>query len=609
MQLRKCYINNYKSISGKQNHIQIDEGITTIIGKNESGKSNILEAIGLHTYMKPLTKKYCDNLTRTVSGDVELTLVFQFDDRELSELNVEQGNTTLIYKDTAIVRLEGSLQHVIDQDKELIKIREFLLENRTNRQTWKSDGTNLKVISELIIRIAKFSEEIIYDINSICSKLKTLINTSSDEVQQIGEALDSLTEQLDRYYSFIPQVYYRAVEKSLKSTYKLNEIDDAMKDKNDLLPSLLQATKLTIEDFKTAMSPSNIKGVRESMRKKIDITLKASIADEFQKFYTQEEIEVGIGFDTNEMNFFVHTHDKVMDLSERSNGLKWYLNLFIDIKAQGNVEKPTIYILDEPGVFLHVNAQVELRNLFKELTKEKSQLIFTTHSPFMVDDENITAIRAIEKDEFGITKIYNNVYDARLCEESKMETLSPLLNAIGADLKHNLGPQTKNNIITEGITDKMYLVAVLKYLGVQNIPNIIPLVSVSNTRNVMAILLGWGCEFKAVLDFDNQGLTEFNAISKGYGESGTESLVFVNGSTRPDKVQMNTNPMTIESLISAEDMAKLSSPYNGKSETKKLAAKDFYDQISKKAIELTDDTLVSFRKLFSELGIEIPETI
>ena len=65
----------------------------------------------------------------------------------------------------------------------------------------------------------------------------------------------------------------------------------------------------------------------------------------------------------------------------RSNGLKWFLNLFIDL-AYGNLENKTIiYLLDEPGVYLHVNAQRELLVLLKNLCNKGGQVVYTTHSP------------------------------------------------------------------------------------------------------------------------------------------------------------------------------------------------------------------------------------
>ena len=49
---------------------------------------------------------------------------------------------------------------------------------------------------------------------------------------------------------------------------------------------------------------------------------------------------------------------------------KWYLNLFIDILANDLKDSNVIFLLDEPGVYLHVNAQRELLRLFYDLCKK-----------------------------------------------------------------------------------------------------------------------------------------------------------------------------------------------------------------------------------------------
>ena len=118
-----------------------------------------------------------------------------------------------------------------------------------------------------------------------------------------------------------------------------------------------------------------------------------------------------------------------MSFSERSNGLKWYFSLFIDTKAKIDNNRPTLYLLDEPGVYLHVKAQKELLQYFNHLCNDGNQVVYTTHSPFMIDNNNVYNIRAVEKDEYGNSKIYKSIYNHQLSEKSKMETLSPLIEA------------------------------------------------------------------------------------------------------------------------------------------------------------------------------------
>src|SRR5699024_4191372 len=88
-----------------------------------------------------------------------------------------------------------------------------------------------------------------------------------------------------------------------------------------------------------------------------------------------------------------------------------------------------LILLDEPGVFLHVNAQKELINLFHKLTQNGHQLLYTTHSPSMIDTDNISNIRVAEKID-NDTNIFNNSYNQVLSSSSEYETISPLLQAL-----------------------------------------------------------------------------------------------------------------------------------------------------------------------------------
>ena len=63
-----------------------------------------------------------------------------------------------------------------------------------------------------------------------------------------------------------------------------------------------------------------------------------------------------------------------------------------------------MYLLDEPGTSLHVNAQRELLKLFQHLAGKGNQVVYTTHSPYMLDLETdgVHRIRAVVKNAEGL---------------------------------------------------------------------------------------------------------------------------------------------------------------------------------------------------------------
>ena len=223
----------------------------------------------------------------------------------------------------------------------------------------------------------------------------------------------------------------------------------------------------------------------------------------------------------------------------------------------------------------------------------------------MIDSNNIINIRAIEKDEKGHTNIYNTAYDNKLNSVSKRETLSPLVQAIGADLRFNIGPQSgKLNIVTEGITDYMYYTAMLYYFNVpeDKMPYIIPAVGAGNVNVIVSILIGWGCDFKVILDYDKAGFVECDKLIEKLNLKVNEdiflliAMIFI-----IIKIKRFINMLNLwKLLISDEDKGKFSISYV---DNKTMAAKEFYDKVKCKSISLSDKTVNNFKRLFKMMNV------
>jgi len=71
------------------------------------------------------------------------------------------------------------------------------------------------------------------------------------------------------------------------------------------------------------------------------------------------------------------------------------------------MHKNAILLLDEPGIHLHLQAQFNLINFFQKL-KETNQIVYTTHSPFLIDENHLEQVRSVYEDEDGITHITDN---------------------------------------------------------------------------------------------------------------------------------------------------------------------------------------------------------
>jgi len=106
----------------------------------------------------------------------------------------------------------------------------------------------------------------------------------------------------------------------------------------------------------------------------------------------------------------------------RSIGFLWYLSFFINFLATSKEGKPHeyLFLLDEPGLHLHPSGQKDLTNLLEDLSG-KNQLIYSTHSPFMINRNHPQRVRVVNKEENG-TKVDSEAY---------RENWKPLRKSIG----------------------------------------------------------------------------------------------------------------------------------------------------------------------------------
>ena len=153
---------------------------------------------------------------------------------------------------------------------------------------------------------------------------------------------------------------------------------------------------------------------------------------------TDKDFKLKIRFGTNKKEILFLTQDKTsgaksINLSQRSDGFKWYLSLYLTLYdyLENNDEKiKYILLLDEPNLYLHPGAQNNL--LYNVFYKEfKSlQIVYTTHSPYMIDANNSYSIRIVEKNES--TNIYNSTVEYAGKKENlkDIDTLTPLLTSL-----------------------------------------------------------------------------------------------------------------------------------------------------------------------------------
>lgn len=607
MYITDVKVDNYKSFGKDDNKLRVDERKTAIIGVNESGKSNLLGLIGKIDFNRILSQDYYSGSKNLnyLNDEQEIKLTLKFNDDERIKFDVKTDHGTVAYFTIGkFATFSGELSAVIKKDQ-IITDALNTFEEAIKKDDVETSGSYLSKYKESLSNLKKIDNSIIV-INSL-NDLANSIRASSN-VDFYKDKLAAVKERLLMYYSLFPIIVYRTTKDmtELKSFYSDKDAEQALKDEKNPLYLLTDAASVKIKDMQSAFSmPDN--NARSSLRYKIENKIEKNVCEKFRNFYDQTDYELNIKFESNKLCIRVITGDNRISISERSNGFRWFFGLFLQVASQDYVNRNIVYVLDEPGVFLHINAQKELLSLFDELTENKGQVIYSTHLPTMIDVDNLQSIRRIEKDEQGNSHIFNTFYGNGINKTSKEDTLAPLLQAMGCNYGDVNITDQRLNIVTEGPTDKYYLEAGMSILRIpkESRPHIIAAQGASNISNIMAILLGWGCDCVALFDYDKAGIKEYRSMVKSYGDGIGEHLRFVIDSDTSSKEYEN-NPKTIESIISKDMNSQLPTPYNGKNDTKTIAALGFKDMICQNKVAADQETVNNYRELFKRLGI-VPE--
>lgn len=142
--------------------------------------------------------------------------------------------------------------------------------------------------------------------------------------------------------------------------------------------------------------------------------------------------------------------DVDIELESRSKGFQWFFSFYLVFLVESNEgHEDAILLLDEPGLHLHPTAQQELMGFFETLS-EDNPLIYTTHSPFLIDGERIHRVRPVTEDERGHSRISVDGWPR------DRETIFPLQAAAGYAMVRGLF-QHRKNVLVEGMSDYLYL--------------------------------------------------------------------------------------------------------------------------------------------------------
>jgi len=148
------------------------------------------------------------------------------------------------------------------------------------------------------------------------------------------------------------------------------------------------------------------------------------ITEQIRRVWSQEpSIEIKISVNGRVLYIDFSDATTVLDTPEsRSLGFRWYLSFYVNFITQAFEGRTNEYVLmiDEPGIHLHPSGQKDLIKVFEDLSL-KNQLIYTTHSPFLIERKHPERVLLVYKDKIG----------SKVDAKSYRENWRPLRKQIG----------------------------------------------------------------------------------------------------------------------------------------------------------------------------------
>ena len=325
-----------------------------------------------------------------------------------------------------------------------------------------------------------------------------------------------------------------------------------------ITPEMLkQDIPLLFSENKTNMSAKDMALLVKRKQEYQDLFDKAGkkLSYEFSQIWHQGSYKFEFTFEGDVLRIWV-TDDKGnrAPLEERSVGMQWFLSFFLVFSLESKYfYTNTILLLDESGMTLHSLAQQDLVRFLERLAKD-NQLIYSTHSSFMLPTKHLNRTKVVFKDDVGHSVVTNEL--KLNSERSNEASLYPVQSAVGIEISKSILNGCKPVIVLSE-SNQNYLATIKNYLtgkGKFRVPNDVVFVSTGeNGLDGVAQILSEGKELPTVFLSNDEASKKIRDYLVNHA--------YKNNTNRVVSIRNFGYYETIEDIIPYEIIAKAAGKY------------------------------------------------
>jgi predicted ATP-dependent endonuclease of OLD family len=476
-------ISRYRAIENIE--IRLENRLIPLVGVNECGKTTILQAI--YSFDQSNDDEYdgnhitsIRNLYETVNHDSVVSAKISLENDEILEI------LKIIITELSEEDREAFLPDDIDVlSKELMpKEKEIIIEivRNLSKKTYSTEYNSYNWLNSVIVN-ELFCEAVV-------GKLPYILYNDDFTDRPPAELVIPNTRP--------PHItgwlaIYERLFKSTNSDYSLftiiNETDQRRRD------SVIS----DVEEKLNSILTDAWKNFSVDRNSSINVSLKISDSDnKILQISIVEKLE-------GKSRYF-----KILD---RSKGFVWHYNFIMKTqfnpKVIGKVED-TIFLLDEPGSYLHSSAQEKLCKKLAEISKSYGIVVYCTHSHHLLDPNTIPIKNILIVEKNKAKKISTTPLPSYKLKSEKISALQPIYEALSVPF-HEIFSDNSKMILVEGINDK-YVIEL--FCSIPEKFRILPGTSADSIQKNIPYFIAYNKDFIALWDNDKEGNKVKNRAQK-----------------------------------------------------------------------------------------------
>ena len=525
MRLTKVRITEFQSIQDST-EFEIDD-TTCLVGKNEAGKTALLKAL---YRLKPIVES---DGNFDVTDDYPRRSVTDYQDdiaaKRREPAQVVQATYALEVDDIAAVKDRFGPECLKDATPTVT-----LQKGYSNKVTCSGPNINGEAALKHLVKAAGLPQphatEMLEQQRTIEEMIEALAGAEQTEaVQKLTLMLQNISNDGVSYVVYkeiiqprIPKFlyfdeYYQMKGQDNLDTLKRRVADKTLEESDHPLLGLIELARLDLNQItdprRTETLIAKLEAAENQLTQKVLAywSQNRHLRMKFDIRPAQPEDPEGMTSGTNIWGRLNDTKHMVSTpLGSRSRGFIWFFSFLAWYSQLRSQRENIILLLDEPGLSLHAKAQEDLLRYFEKELTPHHQLIYTTHSPFMVDPARFDRVRivqdlSIEQNSESLSEGQDGTQVITEVLDATPDSLFPLQGALGYEIYQTLfvGP---NSLVVEGVSDLLYIQTISAVLqdkdktglsagwiitpvgGADKVPTFVALIGAQTNLNVAVLI-------------------------------------------------------------------------------------------------------------------------